>query len=188
MFPSLILGFSGGKYKPFFRDCKVEIAKLWFRLASLSFASLCQNGIPDRWQGRYFGAMASYFWKNAAISIGQLWFCLSTSVFACKYKYCFLFSVVSAGIYLKKGFFCQFEMFAPERANRDGEGEKSLCWWAVNPHSGRYEGFVPKKWRLYPGEVKALSGGKWRFAPHKVTCFPVLYAFLCIYLQETYRL
>jgi len=39
----------------------------------------------------------------------------------------FLFSVVSAGIYLKKGFFCQFEMFAPERANRDGEGEKSLC-------------------------------------------------------------
>jgi hypothetical protein len=54
MFPSLILGFSGGKYKPFFRNCKVEIAKLWFRLASLSFASLCQNGIPDRWQGRYF--------------------------------------------------------------------------------------------------------------------------------------
>ncbi|EYA99377.1 hypothetical protein M128_3433 [Bacteroides fragilis str. S6L8] len=52
---------------------------------------------------------------------------MSTSVFACKYKYCFLFSVVSAGIYLKKGFFCQFEMFAPERANRDGEGEKSLC-------------------------------------------------------------
>jgi len=65
--------------------------------------------------------------KTQPFQSGNCDFCLSTSVFACKYKYCFLFSVVSAGIYLKKGFFCQFEMFAPERANRDGEGEKSLC-------------------------------------------------------------
>jgi len=73
------LGFSGGKYKPFFRDCKVEIAKLWFRLASLSFASLCQNGIPDRWQERYFGANGKLLLKkrshfNRAIVILLVYF------------------------------------------------------------------------------------------------------------------
>ncbi|MFK2342924.1 hypothetical protein ACIXN4_19890 [Bacteroides fragilis] len=53
-----------------------------------------------------------------------------------------MFSVVSAGIYLKKGFFCQFEMFAPERANRDGEGERA---------------FVDGLSILTPGDMKALS-------------------------------